>query len=68
MTAPTTEIAGMELVTLLPKESVYVYVMVVKITEAEAEALPVYEDREAEAPTDIQGIAGAANPVSSPKD
>ncbi len=41
MTAPTTEIAGMELEMVLPKESVYVTVMVVKIAEAEAEALPV---------------------------
>ena len=35
MTAPTTEMAGIELEMLLPKESVYVYVMVVKMMEAE---------------------------------
>jgi len=45
-----------------------VYVKVVVITEAEVEELLEKIDTLVESLTDIQGMAGAANPVSSPRD
>ena len=41
MTAPITEIAGIDLEMLLPEESVYVYVVVVVMMEEEEEEVPV---------------------------